>query len=84
MDHTVAEFEAKLRTFYLGCQEINASKTGVNKATDWALMRGKRYVRIVRERAAHCFVDSTNGDVLKSHGWASPRHGARGNIFDDE
>lgn len=48
---------------------------------------GKRYVRIVRRnhngenRSAHCFVDMTNGDILKAASWKTPAKHARGNIF---
>lgn len=46
---------------------------------------GKRYVRVVRcdavSRSAHCFIDTTNGDVLKPAGWKGPAKGARGNIY---
>lgn len=49
--------------------------------------RGKRYAKIVRNdhdghgRSVHCFVDLTNGDILKSASWRAPAKGARGNIF---
>lgn len=50
---------------------------------------GKRYIRIVRKDcnrllqggSAHCFIDKTNGDILKSASWKAPAKGARGNIF---
>jgi hypothetical protein len=49
---------------------------------------GKRYVRVVTEnygqRSAWCFVDTTNGDVLKCDGWKRPAKHARGNIYDDK
>lgn len=56
-------------------------------------MIGPRYVRVVRSEhvratgekisgSVHCFVDRTNGDVLKASGWSAPAKGARGNIFD--
>lgn len=54
---------------------------------------GPRYIRIVKQetviatgevnnRSAHCFIDRTTGDVLKSSSWKTPAKGARGNIFD--
>ena len=51
---------------------------------------GPRYIRVVKNaigaggRAAHCFVDKSNGDVLKTGGWKGPAKTkqARGNIFD--
>ena len=55
------------------------------------VMRGHRYARItvddVRDgkpagqRSCFCFVDSTNGDVLKSESWKAPAKGARGNVY---
>lgn len=60
--------------------------------------KGRRYVRVWRvettrtpegvtvlrdSRSAHCFVDTTNGDVLKAASWKAPAKGARGNIFGD-
>lgn len=47
---------------------------------------GRRYIRIVKstrkdDRSVYCFVDSTNGDILKSESWKKPAKYARGNIF---
>jgi hypothetical protein len=52
---------------------------------DW----GRRYARIVRRgdnggpdsRCVHCFVDTTNGDVLKAASWKGPAKGIRGNVL---
>lgn len=35
-------------------------------------------------RSAHCFVDMTNGDILKPDSWKKPAKHARGNIFSGE
>jgi len=56
---------------------------------------GARYARLFRyevnddgnpwcsSRNAHCFVDLTNGDILKAAGWKAPdRKNPRGNIRD--
>lgn len=42
---------------------------------------GKKYVRIVRKGSAYCFIDKTNGDILKAASWKAPAKGARGNIY---
>lgn|SRR5512141_1379008 len=48
---------------------------------------GNKYIRIVRtdangkSRSVHCFIDKSNGDVLKADGWKRPAKHARGNIF---
>ena len=33
------------------------------------------------QRSVYCFIDMSNGDILKADGWAKPAKGARGNIF---
>jgi len=52
--------------------------------------RGGRYVRVVVSdrdpstgRSVYCFVDTTNGDILKAASWKAPAKHARGNIFSD-
>lgn len=48
---------------------------------------GRRYAKIVRSystgsgRSVYCFVDMTNGNVLKAETWRKPAKHARGNIF---
>lgn len=49
--------------------------------------RGRRYAKIVegkeqRGRRVWAFIDLSNGDVLRPHGWDAPAEGARGNLFD--
>lgn len=58
------------------------------------IMPGARYVRLVRGQrkpisgevmegqSAFCFVDMTNGDILKASGWKAPAKGKRGSIYD--
>ncbi len=49
--------------------------------------KGARYVRVVvsdvsgPHRSVYCFVDTTNGDILKAASWKAPAKHARGNIF---
>lgn len=50
---------------------------------------GKKYARVIRSgaigvsRSVHCFVNITNGDILKASGWKAPApNGKRGSIFD--
>lgn len=51
---------------------------------------GRRYAKIItcRDngtcRSAYCFVDKTNGDILKAATWKAPAKHARGNIFDED
>ncbi len=49
----------------------------------FTISTGSRYIRIDREHSVHCFVDRTNGDVLKPATYKSPAKHARGNIFDE-
>jgi hypothetical protein len=56
-------------------------------------IEGTRYIKVVAKDtykgevqehsgSAWCFVDKSNGDVLKTAGWNKPAKGARGTIFD--
>lgn len=55
---------------------------------------GRKYARIVkRERnrdgvpsggSVYCFIDLSNGDILKAAGWAAPAKGARGSILNSD
>lgn len=54
---------------------------------------GRRYAKLISmdvrngETSAHsvfCFVDMTNGDILKAASWKSPAKHARGNVFSDD
>lgn len=35
------------------------------------------------QRSVYCFIDLSNGDILKAAGWKAPAKGARGNIFNE-
>ena len=48
---------------------------------------GPKYARLVVTRpcgapggSVYCFIDMTNGNLLKAAGWKTPAKGARGNI----
>lgn len=51
---------------------------------------GRRYVKLITSndgitgRSVYCFVDKTNGDVLKAATWRAPAKYARGNIYDED
>ena len=47
------------------------------------IMEGRRYLRIVLDTSAYCFIDKTNGNVLKANSWKQPDHRIRGNIFSE-
>jgi hypothetical protein len=46
--------------------------------------KGRRYIKVTRGGSVHCFVDTTNGDVLKAASWRAPAKHARGNIYDND
>jgi len=58
-----------------------------------SFMKGRRYRRVVIQsgllgheknwnQSVYCFVDKTNGDVLKAAGWKTPAKGKRSSIYD--
>ncbi len=86
-------FETALSTFMNGCQKL-VDEAELAFDTRIEIGGGRKYVRLVRrdytntgERissSAYCFVDTTNGNVLKAAGWKAPAKGARGNIFNED
>ncbi len=87
------KFGNALRVFVEGCQNIHTdymARDFPNTTPDEITSKiGKRYAKIIRTRVAgdggsvHCFVDMTNGDVLRAASWKAPAKHARGNIFDE-
>lgn len=86
--------QEKLDSFLAGSQKIMDdyyTKFFPNNPREFLVIaKGKKYAKIVRKQvdqpmsgSAHCFVDLTNGDVLKAASWASPAKHARGNIYDE-
>lgn len=50
---------------------------------------GKRYIRVVESqgstsKSVFCFIDKTNGDILKAASWKAPARHKRGNVFDKD
>ena len=89
------KFDNALRVFVEGCQNIHTDHMArhlPNVTPDQISSKiGERYAKIIRARdeeqgigtTVHCFVDMTNGDVLKAASWKAPAKHARGNIFDE-
>tara|TARA_Y100000593_G_scaffold88918_1_gene172074 strand:- start:60 stop:398 length:339 start_codon:yes stop_codon:yes gene_type:complete len=50
---------------------------------------GKKYYKIIENdnrgqaRSVYCFIDSTNGNILKANSWNSPHKKARGSVLND-
>ena len=86
----MSDFETKLNEFVNGCQAlVNAQYADSPLGTPvLSQSKGRRYVRIVRDdgvqKSVYCFVDKTNGNVLKAAGWSAPAKGARGNVYKDD
>lgn len=84
----VSELEAAVLVFVAECQTL-INKHLEDREYKWtetlSIEPGRKYIRIVSEkhgaRRVYCFIDSTNGDVLKAASWKVPAKHARGNIF---
>ncbi len=88
---------AALASFVATAQDIVdayfAKHCPVLKASKLSVQPGRRYAKIVTtrtnqdgsadvmSRSVYCFVDLTNGDVLKAETWRKPAKHARANIF---
>lgn len=86
-------FEAHLQTFFDGVKRIyreyieqqflnGAPFAGCVHDRPFSMSRGGRYVKVICDGSAFCFVDTESGNVLKPASWKSPAKHARGNIFD--
>lgn len=69
-------------------QALNDWISRVNKKFndgELSIMEGRKFDRIVKTdisaRYAYCFIDKSNGDVLKTASWSKPAPTARGNIY---
>lgn len=89
-----ANFHEALDRFVAQCKVVTDAHFVTlgygNSPPAFSVDYGPRYARIVRHdgdgqgRSVHCFVDVTNGDVLKAAGWKAPAKHARGNIFAED
>jgi hypothetical protein len=84
----VSHFDIAFATFFRGIEQLASNDP---ETVRFEMDVGPRYIRVVRvynygdhdHRTLHCFVDRTNGEILRG-GWKQPRHTqkSRGNIFD--
>jgi hypothetical protein len=44
----------------------------------------KKYLPLDSRTSVYCFIDRTNGDILKAESYKKPATGARGNIYQPE
>jgi hypothetical protein len=86
------DFDAALATFVRLTQEAVNARLAREYPDAWdrlkpliTIERGRRYAKVIDinngGRSVRCFVDTTNGNILKADGWKKPASGARGNIF---
>lgn len=80
----------ELHSFIAKCQKLIEDRVGDRMTDEYHLsadFRGRKNIRIVRGtgsiKQVFCFIDASNGDVLKADGWKRPAKHARGNIFDE-
>lgn len=81
------EFKEALDKFMEGAQakvSANMAQYPNLSVPELTATKGRRYIRVVKESSVYCFVDKTNGDVLKAAGWKAPAKHARGNIFNED
>jgi hypothetical protein len=98
-EKTAQEYEAALEIFLAEVRRISGTHREKCfpsfpslPPTTFTAKKGKRYTRIIRsydsgirdDVSVHCFVDQTNGDVLKAASWKAPAKGARGNIYNSD
>ena len=90
MKHVVSDdFKVKMQTFFDGCVKIynehmNSQFPGI-PAELLEMNYGSRYVKVTKTNGGvHCFVDISNGDVLKAASFNAPAKKARGNIFNPD
>lgn len=81
----MADFNTAFASFFEGCKKVTAAHYDVMKYKDdsvWSFSEGPKYVKVFNRGSVHCFVDKTNGNVLKAASWKAPAKHARGNIYD--
>jgi hypothetical protein len=88
------KFETALGTFvelltkFLNEERAARYPNFPEKAIETGVDMGRRYARIWRRdgtsRSVYCFVDRTNGDILKPEGWKKPAKHPRGSIFRED
>lgn len=92
-EFTPEQFQTALSTFLAGAQEkVNKqyeTHFDGNRTPKLVINGGTKYLKIQsvheHQKCAYCFIDTTNGNVLKSAGWKKPElRNPRSNIFDPD
>ena len=81
---TVTSETPEFKSFLLGCESISDSYCDRHKypRADFTIKEGPKFIKVIQGISVHCFVQKSNGDVLKAASWQAPAKHARGNIFD--
>ncbi len=82
IDFRITEFCHRLYDLY------TASMAGTsipNYYEPFEVQNGQKYARIIvnahGSRSVYCFIDLSNGDILKADSWKKPAKGKRGSIW---
>lgn len=79
-------FIEKLKDLYAVYRAKNFPNSPVD---EFEVRPGSRYIKVVHKswgsRSVFCFIDTTNGNVLKAQSWAKPDlKNPRGNLFSEQ
>lgn len=81
----VAMFMAKMEAYYV---VSHAARGYLPFQGAFEAEYGVKQVRIVirdqTSRSVYCFIDLSNGDILKAAGYKAPAKGKRGSIWNDD
>lgn len=88
IDSTLPEFVARLQALY---NEYYKARYSNLSPPIIEVTYGKRYAKIIEretfgscQKSVYCFVDRSNGDILKAATWKAPAKGKRGSIFNED
>lgn len=83
-------FDKRLDSFVDGCNKIivnyfkESNFVNLTPPKVEITKGGRKYAKLVRDNSVHCFVNKSNGDILKAASYAAPAKHARGNIFAED
>ena len=83
------EFKEALDFFLMGVNKL-VDEANLAHPREIKVSGGRKYLKLAnyengsdRPSSVYCFIDTTNGDVLKAASWNAPAKHARGNLFDE-
>lgn len=79
----MSTFEARLEKFIAGVEKLHDDAKVGDYYRPITTVPGPKYVKVVHGSSVYCFIDRSNGDVLKAASWSRPAKHPRGNIFDE-